>query len=149
MHISPAVFAAGFCCHTRYLSAGLPAARQLVSAAVWQQLANLLWSSAALKFVDHGKTASQKQRRISLSRVPACALYAGSHGGEHVQVEGSFDNWTTRQQLQRSGREFTVVKLLPPGVYQVSRCYRCNIGGVRPTSSATGANVPHTAAVHA
>lgn len=44
---------------------------------------------------------------------------AGSHGGEHVQVEGSFDNWTTRQQLQRSGREFTVVKLLPPGVYQV------------------------------
>jgi 5'-AMP-activated protein kinase regulatory beta subunit len=36
-----------------------------------------------------------------------------------VQVEGSFDNWTTRQQLQRSGREFTVVKLLPPGVYQV------------------------------
>lgn len=44
---------------------------------------------------------------------------AGSHGGEHVQVEGSFDNWSTRQQLQRSGREFTVVKLLPPGVYQV------------------------------
>jgi 5'-AMP-activated protein kinase regulatory beta subunit len=43
----------------------------------------------------------------------------GSHGGEHVQVEGSFDNWSTRQQLQRSGREFTVIKLLPPGVYQV------------------------------
>lgn len=48
-----------------------------------------------------------------------CFACAGSHGGEHVQVEGSFDNWTTRQQLQRSGREFTVVKLLPPGVYQV------------------------------
>jgi hypothetical protein len=47
------------------------------------------------------------------------SLCPGSHGGEHVQVEGSFDNWSTRQQLQRSGREFTVIKLLPPGVYQV------------------------------
>lgn len=44
---------------------------------------------------------------------------AGSHGGEHVEVEGSFDNWTTRQALQRSGKDFTVIKLLPPGVYQV------------------------------
>ena len=43
----------------------------------------------------------------------------GSHGGSDVQVEGSFDNWTTRQVLQRSGKEYTIVKLLPPGVYQV------------------------------
>jgi Glycogen recognition site of AMP-activated protein kinase len=35
-------------------------------------------------------------------------------------VEGSFDNWTTRQPMQRSGKDFTIVKLLPPGVYQVS-----------------------------
>lgn len=41
-----------------------------------------------------------------------------SHGGNHVEVEGSFDNWTTRQVLQRSGKEHTIVKLLPPGVYQ-------------------------------
>jgi len=41
-----------------------------------------------------------------------------SHGGEHVEVEGSFDNWTNRQALQRSGKDFTIVKLLPPGVYQ-------------------------------
>ena len=34
-------------------------------------------------------------------------------------MEGSFDNWTTRQVLQRSGKESTIVKLLPPGVYQV------------------------------
>ena len=53
---------------------------------------------------------------------PLCA--AGSHGGNHVEVEGSFDNWTTRQPMQRSGKDFTIVKLLPPGVYQVqlSRC---------------------------
>ncbi|GAX83635.1 hypothetical protein CEUSTIGMA_g11059.t1 [Chlamydomonas eustigma] len=41
-----------------------------------------------------------------------------SHGGNHIEVEGSFDNWTTRQVLQRSGKESTIVKLLPPGVYQ-------------------------------
>ncbi|WIA22722.1 hypothetical protein OEZ86_009682 [Tetradesmus obliquus] len=45
-------------------------------------------------------------------------VIAWSHGGEHVEVEGSFDNWSTRQPLQRTGRDFTVIKLLPPGVYQ-------------------------------
>ena len=44
---------------------------------------------------------------------------AGGHGGSHVEVEGSFDNWTMRQPMQRSGKDFTIVKLLPPGVYQV------------------------------
>jgi len=41
-----------------------------------------------------------------------------NHGGQSVAIEGSFDNWTTRHQLQQTGRNFTVVKLLPPGVYQ-------------------------------
>eukprot|EP00850_Spirogloea_muscicola_P016233 SM000130S27120 [mRNA] locus=s130:401971:403042:+ [translate_table: standard] len=41
-----------------------------------------------------------------------------SHGGNSVSVDGSWDNWTTRQPLQRSGRDFTIVKMLPPGVYQ-------------------------------
>lgn len=44
---------------------------------------------------------------------------AGSHGGGHVEVEGSFDNWTTRQPLQYTGKDWTIIKLLPPGVYQV------------------------------
>ncbi len=39
-----------------------------------------------------------------------------------MEVEGSFDNWTTRQTMQRSGKDFTIVKLLPPGVYQVTYC---------------------------
>jgi len=47
------------------------------------------------------------------------ATVAGSGGGEVVEVEGSFDNWQTRQRMQRSGKEFTIVKLLAPGVYQV------------------------------
>ncbi len=40
------------------------------------------------------------------------------HGGNSVQLEGSFDNWTQRHVMQRSGKDFTLVKLLPPGVYQ-------------------------------
>ena len=55
-----------------------------------------------------------------LLRLTHCPT-AGSHGGNHVEVEGSFDNWTTRQPLQRSGKDFTIIKLLPPGVYQVRR----------------------------
>lgn len=38
-----------------------------------------------------------------------------------MAVEGSFDNWSTRHVMQRSGKDFTIVKLLPPGVYQVRR----------------------------
>lgn len=41
-----------------------------------------------------------------------------SHGGQDVEVEGSFDNWSSRQALQKSGKNFTIIKLLPPGVYQ-------------------------------
>ena len=59
-----------------------------------------------------------------LSFPHALPASSGSHGGSHIEVEGSFDNWTTRQVLQRSGKESTIVKLLPPGVYQV-----CGGGG--------------------
>jgi 5'-AMP-activated protein kinase regulatory beta subunit len=48
--------------------------------------------------------------------VPTVIVY--SHGGNSVQLEGSFDNWTQRHMMQRSGKDFTLVKLLPPGVYQ-------------------------------
>jgi 5'-AMP-activated protein kinase regulatory beta subunit len=44
--------------------------------------------------------------------------HAGSLGGNHVEVEGSFDNWTVRTALQKTGNDFTIVKLLSPGVYQ-------------------------------
>lgn len=51
--------------------------------------------------------------------VPTVIVWA--HGGNHVELEGSFDSWTQRYTMQRSGKDFTLVKLLPPGVYQV-RC---------------------------
>jgi len=34
------------------------------------------------------------------------------------QVQGSFDNWTTRSPLHQHGKDFTLVKMLLPGVYQ-------------------------------
>lgn len=40
------------------------------------------------------------------------------HGGAAVSVEGSWDNWSTRQPLQQAGKDFSIVKMLPPGVYQ-------------------------------
>ncbi|OWM85647.1 SNF1-related protein kinase regulatory subunit beta-2 [Punica granatum] len=40
------------------------------------------------------------------------------YGGKEVSVEGSWDNWRTRMPLQRSGKDFTIMKVLPSGVYQ-------------------------------
>jgi 5'-AMP-activated protein kinase regulatory beta subunit len=45
-------------------------------------------------------------------------VFVWSHGGQSVQLEGSFDNWTSRHVMQKSGKDFSLVKLLPPGVYQ-------------------------------
>ncbi|KAF8391675.1 hypothetical protein HHK36_023982 [Tetracentron sinense] len=41
-----------------------------------------------------------------------------SYGGKEVVVEGSWDNWKTKKPLQRSGKDFTIMKVLPSGVYQ-------------------------------
>jgi 5'-AMP-activated protein kinase regulatory beta subunit len=49
-------------------------------------------------------------------QVPTVILWA--HGGSVVQLEGSFDNWRQRHQMQKSGKDYTLVKLLSPGVYQ-------------------------------
>lgn len=45
-------------------------------------------------------------------------VFVWSHGGQDVQLEGSFDNWTQRHAMQRSGKDATLVKLLSPGMYQ-------------------------------
>lgn len=41
-----------------------------------------------------------------------------SYGGKEVSVEGSWDSWKSRKPLQRSGKDFTIMKVLPSGVYQ-------------------------------
>ncbi|XP_058753261.1 SNF1-related protein kinase regulatory subunit beta-2-like [Vicia villosa] len=45
-------------------------------------------------------------------------LITWSYGGKDVSVEGSWDNWKSRTRLQRSGKDFTILKVLPSGVYQ-------------------------------
>ncbi|KAG8490200.1 hypothetical protein CXB51_016036 [Gossypium anomalum] len=40
------------------------------------------------------------------------------YGGKEVAIEGSWDNWKTRIPLQRCGKDFTIMKVLPSGVYQ-------------------------------
>lgn len=42
-----------------------------------------------------------------------------TYGGNEVYIEGSWDNWQNRIRLQKAGKsDFTILKLLPPGVYQ-------------------------------
>lgn len=40
-----------------------------------------------------------------------------SHGGHEVAIEGSWDGWKTKDFLQRTDKDFTVMKVLPSGVY--------------------------------
>ncbi|MFS7921813.1 putative AMP-activated kinase, glycogen-binding protein [Helianthus anomalus] len=39
------------------------------------------------------------------------------HGGTEVGIEGSWDNWRTRELLECSGSDFFIVKVLNAGVY--------------------------------
>ncbi|KAG1366744.1 SNF1-related protein kinase regulatory subunit beta-2-like [Cocos nucifera] len=41
-----------------------------------------------------------------------------NHGGKEVFVEGSWDYWKTKKPLQKSGKDFTIMKVLPSGFYQ-------------------------------
>ncbi|EYU46163.1 hypothetical protein MIMGU_mgv1a011574mg [Erythranthe guttata] len=41
-----------------------------------------------------------------------------SFGGNSVAVEGSWDNWRTRKILQRSGKDHSVLLVLPSGVFR-------------------------------
>lgn len=45
-------------------------------------------------------------------------MFTWSYDGKEVAVEGSWDNWRTRMPLQRSGKDFAIMKVLQSGVYQ-------------------------------
>uniref|UniRef100_A0A6N2MBI1 Association with the SNF1 complex (ASC) domain-containing protein n=1 Tax=Salix viminalis TaxID=40686 RepID=A0A6N2MBI1_SALVM len=40
-----------------------------------------------------------------------------SFDGKQVAVTGSWDNWNRREPLQRTGKDFVIMKMLPAGVY--------------------------------
>lgn len=44
-------------------------------------------------------------------------LITWSQGGNEVFVEGSWDNWTSRKVLERSGKDHAVLLVLPSGIY--------------------------------
>lgn len=52
-------------------------------------------------------------------------LITWSQGGNEVFVEGSWDNWTSRRALERSGKDHTILLVLPSGVYH----YRIIVDG--------------------
>ena len=41
-----------------------------------------------------------------------------THGGNCVELAGSWDGWSVRVPMQKQGGHFTVMKQLAPGVYQ-------------------------------
>ncbi|XP_039043512.1 SNF1-related protein kinase regulatory subunit beta-1-like [Hibiscus syriacus] len=40
-----------------------------------------------------------------------------NYGGSNVAVEGSWDNWKLRKTLQRSGKDHSILLVLPSGIY--------------------------------
>lgn len=44
-------------------------------------------------------------------------LIAWNFGGNDVSVEGSWDSWTSRKTLQRSGKDHCILMVLPSGIY--------------------------------
>ncbi|OIS97687.1 PREDICTED: SNF1-related protein kinase regulatory subunit beta-1 [Nicotiana attenuata] len=44
-------------------------------------------------------------------------LITWSYGGNNVAVQGSWDNWRSRKILQRSGKDHTILLVLPMGIY--------------------------------
>ncbi|WOK95940.1 SNF1-related protein kinase regulatory subunit beta-1-like isoform X5 [Canna indica] len=45
-------------------------------------------------------------------------LITWNYGGNVVLIEGSWDNWTSRRPMQRSGKDCAILMVLPSGVYQ-------------------------------
>ncbi|XP_021303945.1 SNF1-related protein kinase regulatory subunit beta-1 isoform X2 [Sorghum bicolor] len=52
-------------------------------------------------------------------------LVTWSQGGNEVFLEGSWDNWTSRRALERSGKDHAILLVLPSGVYH----YRIIVDG--------------------
>ncbi|GFZ20592.1 5'-AMP-activated protein kinase beta-2 subunit protein [Actinidia rufa] len=54
-------------------------------------------------------------------------LITWNHGGNDVAVEGSWDSWTSRKMLQRSGKDHSILLVLPSGIYH----YKFIVDGVQ------------------
>ncbi|KAH1066785.1 hypothetical protein J1N35_031772 [Gossypium stocksii] len=53
----------------------------------------------------------------SLSEKGIPVIITWNYGGNDVAVEGSWDNWRSRKMLQRSGKDHSILLVLPSGIY--------------------------------
>jgi len=68
-------------------------------------LFNNIWQNESQGAVDHPPEPG----------IPTMIIW--NYGGNNVAVEGSWDNWTTRKILQRSGKDHSILMVLPSGIY--------------------------------
>ncbi|XP_028758080.1 SNF1-related protein kinase regulatory subunit beta-1-like isoform X3 [Neltuma alba] len=66
---------------------------------------NQMWQNES-----HGIVDQPPERGIPV-------MITWTYGGNNVVVQGSWDNWTSRKQLQRAGKDHSVVMVLPSGLY--------------------------------
>ncbi|GKV08273.1 hypothetical protein SLEP1_g19930 [Rubroshorea leprosula] len=59
---------------------------------------------------SHGAVATPLEQGIPV-------IITWNYGGNDVAVEGSWDNWTSRKTLQRSGKDHSILLVLPSGLY--------------------------------
>ncbi|KAJ7960449.1 SNF1-related protein kinase regulatory subunit beta-2 [Quillaja saponaria] len=82
------------------------------------QRANGPFSNQNWQNESHGVIEDPSERGIP-------TLITWSYGGNNVAVEGSWDNWTSRKTLQRSGKDHTILLVLPSGIYH----YKLTVDG--------------------
>uniref|UniRef100_A0A2N9FGB7 Association with the SNF1 complex (ASC) domain-containing protein n=1 Tax=Fagus sylvatica TaxID=28930 RepID=A0A2N9FGB7_FAGSY len=66
---------------------------------------NNIWQNESQGIVDHPPERGTP------------TMITWNYGGNNVNVEGSWDNWTSRKLLQRSGKDHSVLLVLPSGIY--------------------------------
>ncbi|KAG6760776.1 hypothetical protein POTOM_033956 [Populus tomentosa] len=66
-----------------------------------------LWQNESPEVGDEGQPPEQG--------IPTIITW--NYGGNDVDVEGSWDNFTSRKKLQRSGKDHSILMVLPPGIY--------------------------------
>lgn len=66
---------------------------------------NQMWRNESPRVVDHPPEQG----------IPT--VISWNYGGNEVFLEGSWDNWMSRKQLQRSGKDHSILMVLPSGIY--------------------------------
>ncbi|WOL03038.1 hypothetical protein Cni_G11758 [Canna indica] len=61
---------------------------------------------------------SPRYEDVLVSEQGIPTMITWSYGGKEVSVQGSWDDWKTKKPLQRSGKDFTIMIVLPSGFYQ-------------------------------